>query len=511
MKRRLPLRAAFLLVFALLAPLFTPLFSPSFGPLSALTLPASALESTLDRRFSTPNRLLPDTFSDLSEEDWFYSAMKLCYETGLMTGTDRGAQPTKALSQTEAAALAARVAATLRGESIPDQKAGEDWWAPYWSYLTDNRLVEEFSLTDGDATRQQFLDLLYLSVKELFTSVNTITALPDTADEKVLEFYNSGILTGKDAYGTFDGSASLSRAEAAAMLARLLDPAQRLEFTPQEKESSEHSESNSDASDYQSQLNSTAALFVNGEAISLQDYVATLNSLQDQFCSYYSIDPSTLYSGLYGAAEDYEEYFMSVAENSVLEDFYAEKLAEIYGCKVSELAVKMTPSATTQELKTFAAEYPYYRARHILILSEGRTDAEAKALAQALIDQITANPSTATFNALISAYNEDPGMSSNPYGYLFTEGEMVTEFENAVKALGEYEYTLNPVKTSYGYHVIMRLPAQSHPDILAAYQNAMLAETLESNINSSTITRNEKMLAQLDVSACYADYLSKNR
>lgn len=36
------------------------------------------------------------------------------------------------------------------------------------------------------------------------------------------------MLSGKDEYGTLEGSASLSRAAAAAMLARLIDPAQRL-------------------------------------------------------------------------------------------------------------------------------------------------------------------------------------------------------------------------------------------------------------------------------------------
>lgn len=490
------------LVLSLVAPGLTPI-----GPRVAATeTPAG---SGVDPRFPQVQPLFSTTFSDLKDTDWYYSSMKLCYETGLMTGTDSGAEPTRILSQTEAIALAARVAATLRNENISEAKVGETWWDPYYSHLLEQNLVEDFSLSGGDATRQQFLDLLYLSVKELFTKVNEITLLPDTTDEKVLEFYNSGILTGKDAYGTFDGSGSLSRAEAAAMLARIIDPTLRTKFTPKVRESSASDQIPNQMPDYQTQLNNTAALFVNGEAISLQTFVSTLNFLQDQFCSYYNLQGSTLYSGLYGKTEELEEYFMEVAENSVLENFFAEKLAAVYGCSVSNLALKMTPSATTQELKSFAAGYPYYRASHILILSEGRTDAEAKALAQSLIDQITANPSVATFNALIRAYGEDPGMTNSPSGYLFTEGYMVSEFENAVKALGEYEYTLNPVQTSYGYHVIMRLPAESHPDMLETYQNARLEETLQSNISAATITKNQIMLDKIDVQASYENYLSK--
>ena len=42
--------------------------------------------------------------------------------------------------------------------------------------------------------------------------------------------------------------------------------------------------------------------------------------------------------------------------------------------------------------------------------------------------------------------------------YVFTKGEMVSEFETAAFALKENELTAEPVKTSYGYHIIKRLP-----------------------------------------------------
>lgn len=61
------------------------------------------------------------------------------------------------------------------------------------------------------------------------------------------------------------------------------------------------------------------------------------------------------------------------------------------------------------------------------------------------------------FGELKEEYCEDTGKQLYPDGYTFTPGTMVTEFEDTVKALGDYEVS-DPVKTSYGYHIIMRLP-----------------------------------------------------
>lgn len=61
------------------------------------------------------------------------------------------------------------------------------------------------------------------------------------------------------------------------------------------------------------------------------------------------------------------------------------------------------------------------------------------------------------FAELKQQYCEDTGKENFPEGYLFTPGAMVAEFESGVRELGEYEVS-EPILTSYGYHVIMRLP-----------------------------------------------------
>lgn len=115
----------------------------------------------------------------------------------------------------------------------------------------------------------------------------------------------------------------------------------------------------------------------------------------------------------------------------------------------------------------------YLSAAHILLmtidpdtgesLSEDEI-AEKKASAEKIYEELSAIEDTdkraARFKELKDEYCEDSGKEAYPDGYVFTEGTMVTEFEDAVKALKDNEIAA-PVETSYGYHVIMRLPADA--------------------------------------------------
>lgn len=170
-------------------------------------------------------------YADVQETDWFYQNAKLCYETGLMTGTDVGFEPNKELTNAECVTLAARLGATLRGETIRPAQPGESWWEPYREYRFPNG---GGGVGHEGAKRWDFLFMLYLYVYEagLLEPINAITSLPDSDEDMVLAFYNAGILTGTDKYGSFQGGKGLTRAEAAAMVSRVIRSELRQRFVP---------------------------------------------------------------------------------------------------------------------------------------------------------------------------------------------------------------------------------------------------------------------------------------
>ena len=71
------------------------------------------------------------------------------------------------------------------------------------------------------------------------------------------------------------------------------------------------------------------------------------------------------------------------------------------------------------------------------------------------------------FDQLMEQYNEDTGESSYPHGYCFTSGTMVTEFEDACKALEPYEVS-GVVESQHGYHVILRMPIQGDDLVMSS-------------------------------------------
>ena len=99
-------------------------------------------------------------------------------------------------------------------------------------------------------------------------------------------------------------------------------------------------------------------------------------------------------------------------------------------------------------------------AKHILIKvdstgsGDGLSDEDALNKAKDLINQLNDG---ADFSELAKENSDDTGSASNggDLGY-FGKGQMVQEFEDAAYGLGVNEYTKEPVKTSYGYHIILK-------------------------------------------------------
>lgn len=91
-------------------------------------------------------------------------------------------------------------------------------------------------------------------------------------------------------------------------------------------------------------------------------------------------------------------------------------------------------------------------ASHILVASKGRTDDEARALAESIRQKLLAGED---FEKLAREFSDDPG-SKKRGGSLgdFSKGRMVKPFEDAVFALEKPGEISGIVKTGFGYHLI---------------------------------------------------------
>ncbi len=153
----------------------------------------------------------------------------------------------------------------------------------------------------------------------------------------------------------------------------------------------------------------------------------------------------------YGSRENYEYIIKTnILHNLLFNAMYGES-----GSKV-----------TDSEIEENAQDY--IQAKHILIetvdengnpldeISKVTKMAEAQSILKDL-KSYKGDDLQGYFEELMEKHNEDDGAQYYPKGYLFTDGDMVSGFYEAAKALKPGELS-DIVETEYGYHIILRLP-----------------------------------------------------
>lgn len=116
----------------------------------------------------------------------------------------------------------------------------DKWYRDAWYYAHQNDLMD---LVDNiwDYSDNELRDSFAQRVAAVvdLPELNQITALPDAYGSEVRELYRAGVLTGSDEYGRFRPYSTLTRGEAAAILARVLKPELRRSFSLKSLESYE--------------------------------------------------------------------------------------------------------------------------------------------------------------------------------------------------------------------------------------------------------------------------------
>jgi parvulin-like peptidyl-prolyl isomerase len=170
----------------------------------------------------------------------------------------------------------------------------------------------------------------------------------------------------------------------------------------------------------------------------------------------------------HGKRKDYEKQVKSqgLTQQEVESDIKDQLISqELYNKVTAD--VKVTDADAKKYYDSHLTQYqqPESRTiRHILISvcssqtpqgSKCLSDAKAKAKADQLYDQIKAG---ANFAALAKKYSQDPSSASEGGKLTISKGQTVAPFEQTAFLLGNGTVS-RPVKTQYGYHLIMPVSA----------------------------------------------------
>ena len=165
-------------------------------------------------------------------------------------------------------------------------------------------------------------------------------------------------------------------------------------------------------------------------------------------------------------------------------------------------------------------QYATY-ADHILLATQDLTTGEAlseeeiaekRQTAEDLLAQLQASDDVVTlFSQLADEYSEDTGRETNPNGYIYTPGTMVTAFEDAAAAL-EPGQVSGIVESDYGYHIILRKDLSEgladDPDMKRTLAQQYLQSLLEERMEEAEVTVSAE-LDDLDPGAFYTQYLTE--
>ncbi|MBR3209438.1 MAG: peptidylprolyl isomerase [Bacilli bacterium] len=176
--------------------------------------------------------------------------------------------------------------------------------------------------------------------------------------------------------------------------------------------------------------------------------------------------------------ESYENYGMNFTEALVNAGYKSEaafKEVLILDYKKKEVTKKYVKKGiTNDEINEYYKENIYgdIEARHILIspnTKDGMTDEEkdeaenkAKKEAEKIIKKLDKGEK---FSTLAKKYSDDKGTASNGGKLTVTYGAVVDEFWEGTISLKDGEYSKEPVKSQYGYHIIYRIKQKDKPKL----------------------------------------------
>ena len=185
-------------------------------------------------------------FSDVTKKDWFYDSVYSVCKTGLMIGKSETVfAPYDEISVAECVTLLARMHAHVTNNTaiLQAAPATDPWYQTFINYCNAHDLLtaDMQMLVDAFVTfpmsRAQVIALFSTLPSSVWREINSVAAgaIPDVPvgasyEEQIYRAYRCGIVIGNE-NSYFSPDEPITRAEAAAIVMRIVDPTMRKSIT----------------------------------------------------------------------------------------------------------------------------------------------------------------------------------------------------------------------------------------------------------------------------------------
>jgi len=190
--------------------------------------------------FKKINTYQSGQFPDVNENAWYgfnnQKVVALAFEYGLMAGNSDGTfNQSGYMTVAEALAVASRIHKIYKTGS-GEFTQGVPWYQVYVDYSIANDIITADMFAGNYSRPATRAEMAYIFSGALpiseFAAQNTVNALPDVNattpySAAIILMYKAGVLGGSDASGTFNPNSNIIRAEAAAIISRVILPAER--------------------------------------------------------------------------------------------------------------------------------------------------------------------------------------------------------------------------------------------------------------------------------------------
>lgn len=194
-------------------------------------------------RFSLTRGKLPD-FSDVSPRDWFAVWVDIAYNVGLTSGVGGNRYaPEQTLTVAEVLKLAATMESRYKDDSFhTSSSTGPYWYSGAVNYCLASGIIQSGTFSQKDylrpATRREIAQIFAATGQaKHMKNINDLSRIKvsvpdvkpgDPGADAIYSLYAKGVLTGVDSKLTFNPKGTVTRAEAAAIVARMARAEQRL-------------------------------------------------------------------------------------------------------------------------------------------------------------------------------------------------------------------------------------------------------------------------------------------